>query len=235
VTGTLILSVAALVAACGGSTGSASPSGPAGTASSATATPAASAPAASSDASAPAIALPSFDIGSLTQGLANVDSYKVAVTLKGEDVLSGTVVTKPVLARDLTIKGGTHLVIIGDEAWAGQAGAPLTSMPGQLATGLFAAFDPTLLVGAFSGPQWAQSSLAQGTEDKNGVSAKKYHLDSATAAAGFTGIPAGASMDLWIADEGYLVAVEATGFPQGDFAIQVTGVDDPANKVERPS
>jgi len=234
VTGTLILSVAALVAACAGSTSSASPSGPAGTASSATATPGASTPAASSDASGPAIALPSFDIGSLTQGLANVDSYKVAIKLKGEDVMSGTVVTKPVLARDLTMKDGTRIVVIGDEAWVGKGDA-LTSMPGQLATGLFAAFDPTLLVGAFSGPQWAQSSLAQGTEDKNGVSAKKYHLDSTTAATGFTGIPAGASMDLWIADEGYLVAVEATGFPQGDFAIQVTGVDDPANKVERPS
>ena len=238
VTGTLILSVAALVAACGGSTGSgsATPSGPAGTASSATATPGASAPAAASpDASTPAIALPSFDIGSLTQGLANVDSYRVAITLKGEEVMSGTVVTKPVLARDLTVKGGTRVVVIGDEAWMGQGGAPLTSVPGQMATALFAAFDPTLLVGAFSGPQWAQSSLAQGTEDKNGVSAKKYHLDSTTAATGFTGIPAGATMDLWIADEGHLVAVEATGFPQGDFAIQVTGVDDPANKVERPS
>ncbi len=52
---------------------------------------------------------------------------------------------------------------------------------------------------------------------------------------GFTGIPAGASIDLWIADEGYLVAIEASGFPQADFAIQVTGIDDPANKVERPS
>jgi hypothetical protein len=31
------------------------------------------------------------------------------------------------------------------------------------------------------------------------------------------------------------VAVEATDFPGGDVSIQVTGVDDPANKIERPS
>ena len=49
------------------------------------------------------------------------------------------------------------------------------------------------------------------------------------------GVPAGASINLWIADEGYLVALESTGMGAGDLSIQVTGVDDPANKVERPA
>jgi len=237
VAGFLTLSLAALLAACSGSTGSAAPSAPAAT--TAASLPAASQPpAASADAGAsasvPAIAIPSFDISSLTQGLANVDSYRVAITAKGEETMHGTVVTKPVLSRDLTLKDGTRIVVIGDKAWTGKGDGKLTPVPEQMATALFAAFDPTLLVGAFGGPQWAQSSLAQGTEDKNGVSAKKYHIDSTTA-SGFSGVPAGATMDIWIADAGYLVALEATGFPQGDFGIQVTGVDDPANTVETPS
>ena len=72
---------------------------------------------------------------------------------------------------------------------------------------MFAAFDPTLMVGMFSGPEWAQSSLDKGAEQKNGVSAHHYLIDSTTAVGGFSGVPAGASINLWIADEGYLVAL----------------------------
>ena len=100
---------------------------------------------------------------------------------------------------------------------------------------MFAAFDPTMMVGMFSGPEWAQSSLDKGAEEKNGVSTHHYLIDSTTAVGGFSGVPAGASINLWIADEGYLVALESTGMGTGDLSIQVTGVDDPANKVERPA
>ena len=54
-------------------------------------------------------------------------------------------------------------------------------------------------------------------------------------AAGFSGLPSGAAIDTWISDEGFLVGLEATGFPGGDMSIQVSDVDDPANKVDRPS
>jgi hypothetical protein len=103
-----------------------------------------------------------------------------------------------------------------------------------MATGLFGMFDPTLLVGAFSGPALAAGAANQGTETKNGVQATHYHIDSTTG-AGLAGIPAGATVDLWIADKGYLVALEAKGTSGGDFSIQVTNVDDPANKVVAPS
>lgn len=183
----------------------------------------------------PGFAIPSFDLGQLTAGLENVDSYRVSVTVGGTEQYKGVVVTKPVLSRDITMEGGTRIIVIGSEAWISQDGGPFTAAPPELATSMFMMFDPTLLVGMFSGPQWAQSSLEVGTEQKNGVSAKHLLIDSTTAAGGFTGIPAGASMNLWIADEGYLVAVEMTGFGTGgDTSIQVTGVDDPANKVEKP-
>ena len=49
-------------------------------------------------------------------------------------------------------------------------------------------------------------------------------------------MPAGASIDVWVADAGYLVAWEMSGFEEGqDLSIQVTGVNDPANVVEAPA
>ena len=104
-----------------------------------------------------------------------------------------------------------------------------------MAQGIFAAFDPTLLVGMFSGAQWAASSANKGTETKNGINATHYRIDSTTAGAGFSGLPSGAAIDTWISDEGFLVGLEASGFPGGDMSIQVSDVDDPANKVDRPS
>ena len=157
------------------------------------------------------------------------------ISIGGKEQYSGTVVTKPVLSRDLLINGTTHVVVIGDEAWVGESGQPLKPVPAAMASGIFAAFDPTLLVGAFSGPQWASSAANKGTETKNGVNATHYRIDSSTLAAGFSGLPSGATIDSWISDEGFLVALEATGFPGGDMSIQGSGVDDPATKVERPS
>jgi hypothetical protein len=230
---------AIFVGACSGSTGSGAPSGgPSAIASAApSATPAESvAPSAAAAPGLPSlpIAIPSFDIGELTKGLANVDSYKVAITIGNDQSLTGTVVTKPELARDYTLKDGTHIIVIGDKAWLGKGTATPQQVPDAMASGLFAMFDPTLLVGAFSGPAIAAGAANQGTETKNGVQATHYHVDSTTG-AGLSRIPAGASVDLWIAEEGYLVALEAKGMSSGDFSIQVTDVDDPANKVVAPS
>ena len=157
------------------------------------------------------------------------------ITVGGTEVYRGTTVNKPAVARDLTISG-TRIVTIGDQAWVAQPGGKLTSVPETMATGLFAAYDPSLMVGAFASLAWSQNSSDQGVEQKNGVSAHHYHIDSTTIQGGLAGIPAGAVIDVWIAvDGGYLVAFEATGTTGGDISIQVTNVNDPNNKVETPS
>ena len=223
----------------GGATGSTAPTASGGTSGASapapsTGTEPSQATGESPDASFP-FAIPSFDVSAITKGLENVDSYRISITVNGVEQYKGVVVTKPVLSRDLTISGGTRIVVIGDEAWVANGSEPLKSVPSQLATTMFAAFDPTLMVGAFSGPEWAQSSLDKGAEEKNGVSAHHFLIDSTTAVGGFSGVPAGAAINIWIADEGYLVAWESTGIGNGDMSIQVTGVDDPGNKVDRPS
>jgi len=237
--GAILFPIALVLAACGSNGGSAAASAAAsGGTSGTTATPS---PAASSGAvasQAPDVSglpIPSFDISAITAGLQNLDSYRVTMSVGGAEKYKAVVVTKPVLARDITIDGNTRVVIVGSDTWIGQGGAPLTKVPEAMATSLFAAFDPSLIVGAFSGPGWAQSSLDQGVEQKNGVSAHHYHIDSTTLAGGFTGLPAGAVVDVWIAEDGYLVAFESTGTQGGDYSIEVTGVDDPANKVDTPS
>jgi hypothetical protein len=236
--GALLIPVALLLAACDGATGSAAATASGGTSGTTAAPSAGTVPSQatgeSPDASSP-FAIPSFDISAITKGLANVDSYRISITVNGVEQYKGVVVTKPVLSRDLTVSGGTRIVVIGDEAWVGQGSEPLKSVPSQMATAMFAAFDPTLLVGAFSGPEWAQSSLDKGVEEKNGVQAHHFLIDSTTAVGGFSGVAAGAAINIWIAEDGYLVAWESTGVGNSDISIQVTGVDDPTNKVDRPA
>jgi hypothetical protein len=235
--GVLLIPIALILAACGGATGSSgAPTGSIGT-SAATVTPGtpgASQPAGVTPGPSSGLVLPSFDISQLAAGLTNVDSYKVSITTGGVNQLTGTVVTKPVVSRDLTLAGGTHVVVIGPDAWLGQGGSPLTSVPGATVAGMLGALDPTLLLAAFAGPQWAGNSTNMGEEQKNGVSATHFHIDSSTVQGAFSGLPAGASVDLWTADAGYLVGLETKGFGS-DTQIEVSNVDDPANKVDRPS
>lgn len=234
--GAFLIPIALVLAACGGATAS----GGATAGTSGAPVPPTTAPV---DSAAPStglvlpsgLAIPSFDLSQLTAGLANVDSYRVDIKIGDSQTYTGTVVTKPVLSRDLLIDGKTHVVVIGNDAWVGENGQPLAPVPAAIASGLFAVMDPTVLVGAFSGPQWAASAANQGAETKNGVNATHYRIDGSTLAAGFSGLPSGATIDTWISDTGLLVGLEASGFPNGGLSIQVTGIDDPANKVDRPS
>ena len=240
--GVLLIPLALAVAACGGGTSSSAPNAAAGSTaagpSAAGSTPAGvatSLPAVASGEPSFVIPIPSFDLGQLANGLAKVDSYRVAITLKGADYYKGTIMNKPVAARDVTLNGATRIVVIGNDAWVGQAGGPLQATPASTAAGLFTSYDPAALVAAFSGPVWAQSAANKGTEQKNGVNTTHYRIDGTTLAAGFSGLPAGATIDSWISDDGYLVALETSGWPSGDLNIQVTNIDDPANKVDHPS
>ncbi len=231
--GAILLTIATslLLAACGGTTATSAPSVAGGAP---TAPPVAATPGAATQAP-PDGAIPSFDIGQLTAGLANVDSYRVSVSVDDKILYSGTVVTKPVLSRRIETEDGTFIVI-GSDTWISDDGVTFEKDESGFASQMLQAFDPTLYVALFSGPQWAQSALAVGHEEKNGVSSTHYRIDGSTLAGGFTGLPSGASIDMWIADSGILASLETTGFAgEGNITIQVTNVDDPANKVEAPN
>jgi hypothetical protein len=225
----LLLFSAIVVSACGGSAATTAPGD-------AQPTPT---PAEAGGEATPVIpvgAFPSFDISGLVAGLDNVDSYQVDVTSDGTETFSATVVTKPTLSRRV-MAGGSTFIVIGSDIWVSEDGVTFEKDTSGLAGTMLQAFDPSLYVAAFASPAWTQSALAVGTEEKNGVSATHYRIDSSTLAGGLTGVPADAIIDLWIADDtGILVAWESSGFAgQENFSIEVTHIDDPANQVEAPN
>lgn len=243
VIGALLTSVALTAAACGGSTAATPPPTPtpaAGT--EATPAPAEATPTPASGTEAtPVVPLPTFDLGALAGGLPGVDSYRTETTVGGVKQYESVVVKAPVLSKAITIydsgEVSQRLIVIGDEAWTadGTDGA-YESVPSQLASSMLLAFDPGLMLGGFAAVDWANAASNLGVEQKNGVQAHHVKIDGTSFVGAAAAMPPGAAIDAWVADAGYLVAWEMTGFPEdANFSIQVTGVNDPANKVDRPS
>lgn len=179
-------------------------------------------------------AMPSFDLSGLVKNLDGVDSYRVTITTSGETQYAAVVVTKPVLSRDVTMGDGTRIVVIGDEAWIGDA-SKLEPAPPEMATPMLAAFDPVLMMGAFTTPGAMTGATEVGTEEKNGVQARRFTVDSNSMVGAMASMPPGSSIELWIADAGYLVSMSIGGTGEGSFTMDVTNINDPANVVERPS
>jgi hypothetical protein len=225
-TGALLIAALSFAACGGGSTAT----------STADATPPTDTPAPSVDAGAvpsEGIALPTFDLSALAAGLENVDSYRITISTGGDSDYQATVVTKPVLSRDVTA-GDQRFVIIGDEAWI-ETDGQLVPAPAGLASGMLSSFDPVLLVGAFAQPGAMFGASELGSEEKNGVQAKHFKVDSSSLVGTFASMPPGSSIEIWIAEDGgYLVSLSAVGLSDSDFQMDVTNVNDPANVVERP-
>lgn len=186
-------------------------------------------------------AIPSFDLGALTGGLPGVDSYRVSWSTGGVVSYESVVVTKPVLSKAITTFNSdgtvdTRYVIIDKEVWQAQgAKGDFEPVPEALATSMLMLFDPTVMFGAYANIAWGQAASDQGVEDKNGIQAHHLHIDPTSMVGLGASMPAGSAIDVWVADAGYLVAWEMSGF-EGDsnMSIQITGVNDPANKVDRP-
>lgn len=189
----------------------------------------------------PVEALPTFDLEALSGAIPGVDSYRTSTSVGGVTQYESVVVTKPVVSKLITVYDGADVsnryVIIGKEAWqADGADGAFQSVPSELASTMLLAFDPAMMLGAYAALDWTSSASNLGTEDKNGVQAHHVKIDSTSAIGAAAQMPAGAAIDVWVADAGYIVGWEMTGFPEdANFAIEVSGVNDPANKVERPS
>lgn len=243
----LAVATGLIAAAC--SSGSSSPSAASSTEASvapsveAPSTAASEAPA--SEAPAASIgALPSFDLSALGGAIPGLDSYRTSTSLGGVKQYESVVVTKPDLSKAITVyddQGNVtnRYVIIGKDAWTADGpDGRFEPVPGgtDAAGAMLLVYDPAMFLGAFTNIPWAQAATDQGMEDKNGVQAHHVRIDSTSVLGAAGAIPAGAAIDVWVADAGYLVAWEMSGFESGaDFSIQVTNVNDPSNKVEKPS
>lgn len=217
--------------ACGGTTGTAS-TGPAESVAP-TATAAASSAAPATDAPPSEGALPSFDLDDLVANLEGVDSYRLVVAVGGATSYESTVVTKPVLSRDISLEDGTRIVIIGDEAWMG-SGDQLQPAPAEMATGMLALFDPILLAGSFASPGALAGAERVGTEEKNGVQTTHYRIDSTSVVGSLSSMPPGSAVDMWVSGDGFLVSLVVAGADEGDISIDVLDINDASITIERP-
>ena len=182
-------------------------------------------------------ALPSFDPADILANLEGIDSYRIQMATDGTVGYQAVVVTKPVLSRDIRLGEGDdaqRIVVIGDEAWmSGPDG--FEPLPAELASSMLLAFDPIALAGGFADTGAWTGATEVGSEERNGVDTTHYRIDGSTFGAMMPQLPPGASIDIWIAkDGGYIVAMEVIGEGGKGFQIDVSGINDPENVVERP-
>lgn len=231
------LAVVLAVAACGGGSTPAPSSGASGAPStepSAEPSTGASAQPSAEPSSGGASAAPSIDVGGAAAALEDIDSYRMKIS-SDAGTFEALVIRKPEpAAREITITNGTDvtkMIIIGEQAWLAEGDGGYTEVPAAMVGGLTGMFDPLLLVGVAEG--WGSGWALVGTEEKNGVQARHLRIDDSTIGAAIAGFPAGAAVDIWVAEDGYLVAWESTGLG-ADTTIDISNVNDPANKVEAP-
>ena len=238
----LLISAAVTVAACGGGTAATPTPAPVGEA---TPPPAAATPTPEinpgAEATPPTVdAIPSFDLSALTGAIPGVDSYRTSFSIGGVEQYRSVVVTQPALSKEISIVEdgavSSRFIVIGKETWTADGpDGKFEAVPEAFASSMLLAFDPTLMLGGYANVDWATAAADQGVEDKNGVRARHLRIDSTTLVGAAAAMPAGSAIDVWIAEAGYIVAWEMTGFgADSDMSIQVTGVNDPANKVEAP-
>jgi hypothetical protein len=244
---TLVLSIFAastLLAACGTSTASNGPgeSGSAAT-SGAQGTPSA--------ATTPAPGATLGNVGGAANGLSNLSSYKIT--------MAGSFGTGPFNVEFIRINGTSpalsfsetagsavvfRVIEIGTDNWVDQGTGTFVknSVPNSSLEGMMGAFDPGTIFASASKDQNLSALDNKGVESKNGVQAVHLHGDQNTQLpAGASPIPAGATIDLWVAaDGGYLVALEVVGMPNdsggsSNFSIEVSNINDSSLKVLPPS
>jgi len=244
--GSLITILALGLAACGGSSPSPSSGGEAQASSGAEESAAESMEPSAAESAAPTE--PSLDVGGAAGSISSLTSYQLDVTIEaaGETQTITILATKsPVEATHYTMGGGSPLemiVIDGQGAWLKQGDTWTAPQGGtDLYLSVFDFFAPDRIVSTYRLGLYAANFQAQGSEDRNGVSATHYHLD----ASGITGpgsenFPQDGTFDLWVAnDGGYLVGLVFGGTDpetgeRSDLTMDVSRVNDPSISIEAP-
>jgi hypothetical protein len=238
--------IAVLIAACGGSTAS-----PAASPSAAAVAPSASPSASASGVASQAAASPGgrTDLSEIFGSVTKLDSltgYQVSMSLEqaaGKTDVTVTKVREPTNAAhyDVSTPQGQNISIvkIEEHGWVSQDGATFERTPLLALDSVLDPFTPETLFRAFQKQSAFKALTAVGTEERNGVQATHYHIDENTplppTATGT--IPPGASADVWVAEDGFLVSLDAQGFGADltSMSVEVTRINDPTLQVEPPA
>ena len=180
--------------------------------------------------------------------LSDITSYKFTITMKGGSYgdllgnapMTGTVVLSPNKASDVTMMGmevievdGNTYVNLGSGSWVKSTDSSQTSVADSLS--------PEKMFGSYITDQTASGYHVVGDEQKNGVQAVHYTADANLMSeyGSMLGVEGGTwTADVWIAkDGGYPVSVklQVTGGSEDFlFSMDITNVNDPANKIVAP-
>jgi hypothetical protein len=200
------------------------------------------------------------DLVDAANALANLDSYRVAVTSTGLVPSTGAdglvrMSTTLVQSEEPAVRfsiagldgipgGSLEAIVIGDLGWVRDAGGHWTKSPGGAADfdAAFTALSPMDLATEFDG--LASGLQLQGSERRNGIAARHYRIDATSPAAIAAGLSSG-SADVWFATKGgFLVAFDVAGsWDVNDdgtatpvtLRIDVSHVNDRANVVHPPA
>jgi hypothetical protein len=182
---------------------------------------------------------PAVDLEAAAEALEELDSYKLSLVVEGSNAatVDAVVIRNPEPARHYTTAASgttSEIILIGDQAWIGTGGA-FQSVPAAAVESSIAAFDIVLLMGQMNQPGVADAMRAEGNEEKNGAPTTHYVIDENSPGVGAS-FPPNGSFDLWIADDGYLVSLEALNMAPGvdRLSINITDINSSDNVVEPP-
>ncbi len=120
----------------------------------------------------------------------------------------------------------------------GTGDGPLQTAPTALVAGMIPLFDPMVLLAAFAGLSMTEYADNLGEEEKNGQSTRPTTRWTSPTLPNFAaaGMPASATIETWVADDGYLVSFIATDFGAvgNDLAIDVTERQRPGQRRGAP-
>jgi hypothetical protein len=203
----------------------------------------------------------SSGIAGAAANLSNISSYKFKMTLAGGSfgsllsmfgssstadnvpfTVSGTVVTQPSQAADITL-GTFHIIEIGGYDYTDMGTGGFVKLA-ETGSGLAQSFSPQTLFSSSIDASTANGYSLIGTETKNGVQANHYQASQATLAEfgsilGVTG--ATWSADVWIAQTGgypVSVAIVATAADKSlayEMSFDLSNINDPSNSVTVPT
>lgn len=197
------------------------------------------------------------DLVAAADALADLGSYRVSVRSRGlvPAVPEGGTVTmtstlvqgdRPAAEFTMTgvdgfVGGRLQAIVVGDEAWLREGAGAWQKSPGGAADfdAAFTTLSPRDLVAGFEA--LSDVIVATGSERRNGQAATRYRAAAGDAGANAAGLTAG-TIDVWLAPaDGHLVslAVDGTWIFDDDptpvlLEIEVTHVNDPANRVTAP-
>jgi hypothetical protein len=188
----------------------------------------------------------------LSSNLNNLDSYKFSWSVVGSDstspsdtgggtTISGTVVNKPTKASMVNFVGSEFITIGADQWVSSDNGATWMVNPSLTPVDTF--LPDSNYAGYFD--SYAQSYKQVGTENKNNVDCIHFQGDLSALSGLFAQYGGVADMhaDLWIAKSGNFPVSGAFSFSYASgtsagsygYKFDITNVNDPSNKVEKPS